>query len=487
MLRYWYYAVPPLFLAVILWAQPADRIVMIAANDPPPGYPLRQSCARWLTDDCDTLAYVLRAENAARGRKAGVVGPGWFEKATGFRAYGAIDPDKHELRDAPFEPVEVDSQREYEEVLDRPGQLRDRYFLEYPPLALYLFRLGLIGAPGDGAEVHPAILDGHQFYVGCHPPRAELPGEVAVYARFRHALRIYAVLMTLAQLGLMLLIDFGLPRPSPTWLLILPGFLYNTPCRFDVLPAMLVMASIVAADRRRVAVSGLCLGLAVALKMYPLVLAPILLRFTARSWKDAIVWCACAAVPVVLSYAAMYLTDGVEGATIPFKYQLSRDPEPEWCFYGRFLPPALAVKTPAMSALRTLIPLLVSVLLCLRRPPDVFSLLRRCVIALLVFLTLSVFFSPQWWQWLAVLLVPLAGRHRWLVPLVVVLDLWTFLHFPVLFDSIAKGNFGDSVDWVRDVHVLVRAQLWFAVGAACAWAEVRDKSPSPQGRGEPIT
>ena len=46
------------------------------------------------------------------------------------------------------------------------------------------------------------------------------------------------------------------------WLLILPGFLYNTPCRFDILPALLVMASILAADRRRIAVAGLCLGLA---------------------------------------------------------------------------------------------------------------------------------------------------------------------------------------------------------------------------------
>jgi len=471
MLRYWYYAVPLIYLAVILWLQPAERPVMIAAEHPPPDYPFKKAYARWLTDDCDMLAYAIRAENAARGRKAGVVEKAWFNKKTGFREYGHFDAVECEERTAPYERMS-DSLQHFEWRLLKPEEMPDRYFLEYPPLALYLFQLGLIGAPGDGPpDVHPAILDDHQFFVGCHVPNT--PGEVVQYARFRHALRIYAVLMTLAQLGLMLLIDFGLPRPSPTWLLILPGFLYCTPSRFDILPAMLVMASVVAADKRRVAVAGLCLGLAVALKMYPLVLAPILLRFTARSWKDAFVWCGCAAVPVVLSYGAMFLTDGWEGATVPFKFQLARDPEMEWCFYGKFIPPAMAFKTPLASLLRTAFPLLVSLLCAVRRPDDVYSLLRRCAVALVTFLTLSVFFSPQWWQWLAVLLVPLAARHRWLVLPVVILDLWTYLHFPVLFDSIAGGNFGDSVTWVRNAHVLVRAELWFAIAVAFAWTELR--------------
>ncbi|MCU0705634.1 MAG: glycosyltransferase 87 family protein [Fimbriiglobus sp.] len=256
-------------------------------------------------------------------------------------------------------------------------------------------------------------------------------------------------------------------------LLVLPGFLYFTPCRFDILPAALVLASVAAADRRRVALAGLLLGLAVALKMYPLVLAPILLRFTARTWKDAAVWCACAAVPVVASYAVMFATDGVLGATVPLRFQLARDPEPEWCFYGKFLPPMLASKTPLLGALRTAVPLLVAVLLAASRPPDMASLLRRCAVALVTFLTLSVFFSPQWWQWLAVLLVPLAGRSRWLLAAVVALDLWTYLHFPVLFDAIATGTLGEWSSGVRVVHVLVRAVLWFAVAGAFAWREVR--------------
>jgi hypothetical protein len=484
LLRYWYYAVPPAYLLFLLCFQPADRPVMIASNTTP-DYPLKGAAVRLVTDDCDTLAYVIRAENAARGRKAGLTDKRWFEKATGLRGYDPDRPDDFEVRDnTPVEPGTEWPLREFDAKLTEPGGgFTDRYFLEYPPLALYLFRLGLIGAPGEGADVHPLLLDAHQFNIGCHAPTT--PDEAALYARFRHALRVYAILMTAAQFGLMLLLDFGFPRGPhrlPTWLLVLPGFLYFTPCRFDVLPGLLVVASMAAADRRHlgmIALSGLLLGLAVALKMYPLVLAPILLRFAARSWKEAAVWCACAAVPVVGSYGLMYLTDGIEGATVPLKFQLARDPEPDWCFYEKFLPKELAYKTPAMSLARTLPVLLLSLLMCVRRPPDVFSLLRRSTIAVIAFLTLSVFFSPQWWQWLAVMLVPLCTRHRWLVGFVVALDLWTYLHFPLLFDC--GGVFGDSSGWVRDLHVLVRAQLWFAVAAVFAWIEVRSERSGERG------
>lgn len=466
LLRYWYYLVPPAYLAVILWLQPGDRPVMITAE--PPEYPLRGSTCRLLTDDADTLAYVIRAENAARGRKAGVVGPQWFHKATGLQGYDPKHPDEYEQRVAPYEPF-------------RPGRPLERYFLEYPPLALYMFRLGLVGAPPVEGEGHPALLDEHQFYVGSHTPDPTKPGEVALYKRFRHAMRVYAVLMTLVQLGLMALLDFGWAAgrafPVPTWLLILPGFLYYTPCRFDVLPAALVIAAIAASDRRRVLVSGVLFGLAVALKMYPLVLGPIVLRFTARSWKDVFIWCGAGAVPVALSYGLMYLTDGWLGATVPLRFQLARDPEPVWCFYDRFIPIRLADKTPVGSLFRMGVPLIVSLACSVRRPPDVFSLLRRCSIALIVFLSLSVFYSPQWWQWLAVLLVPLAGRHRWLVGWVAALDLWTFLHFPLLFDSLSL--LGDSGPWLVDLHVLVRAQLWFVVAAVFAWIEVWNPRVEP--------
>jgi hypothetical protein len=473
-LRRWYYAVPPVYLALILWLQPADRFVMITSPHTPE-YPLQGWASRLLSDDSDTIAYALRAENAARGRKAGLTAPLLFGRTTGWR-HPTHRPEEFDTRLAPYEPPGTFELNEFEVSLTRPVEPLDRYFLEYPPLALDLFRLGHIAAPAGGTDVNPALLDSHQFNVICHPPGT--PEEVQLYRRLRHATRVYALLMTLAQLGLMLLTDRCFPG-SPTWLLVLPGFLYFTACRFDVLPAFLVMASVAAADRRKVAVAGLCLGLAVALKMYPLVLAPILLRFTARSWKDAVVWCACVALPMVLSNARMWLTDGTEGVKVPFLFQLGRDPEPHWCFYGKFLPPELSFKTPIMSAVRTAIPLVVSVFWSVRRPPDVNSLLRRCVLAVGTFLTVAVFYSPQWWQWLAVLLVPLALRHRWLVWVVLFLDVWTYLHFPIMFDAMVTDllTHGDEAwdgwDVLRIVHVWARGVVWLAMMGALVWHELR--------------
>ena len=471
LLRRWYYLVPVVYLAVILWVQPADRMVMTLTDHPPADYPFRGWVTRVVTDDGDTIAYALRAENAARGRKAGLMGTDLFGRQTGWR-YPTGRAEEFVEREAPFEPEPEKKREEYEERLTKPGEWLPRYFLEYPPLALYLFELGLVGAPGDGPpDVHPAILDGHQYHVGCHVPNT--PAEEVQYRRFRHATRVYAILMTLAQLGLMLVLDRGFPK-SPTWLLVLPGFLYFTPCRFDILPAFLVMASVIAADRRRVAAAGVCLGLAVALKMYPLVIAPLLLRYTARGWKDAFVWCGCAAVPLLLTYGTMLLTDGWAGASLPLRFQLARDHEPQWCYYGKFLPPELAFKTMPWSAVRTAVPLLTAVGWSLFRPPDVFSLLRRCTFALLAFLTVSVFYSPQWWQWVAVLLVPLCVRHRWLVGLVVFLDVWTYLHFPLLYDALcirtAEGD-PEGLSVPRILHVWVRSVGWLAVSAGLTWEE----------------
>jgi hypothetical protein len=503
MLRRWPYLVPPAFFLALVLLQPADRLVL--PQEPPvPGYPLHGSLTRLITDDSDTLAYAMRAENAARGRKAGLIGEVTFDPETGFRAYsGTKDPV---TRVAPFEPDPLFDQRLFDDKLAQPADFTDRYFLEYPPAALHLFRLGLVGSGrADARHVHPALLDAHQLNVAWHTPATA--DERALFRAFRHATRVYWLVMLAALAGLMALtargVGAGGAAAGPPWLLLLPGFLYFTPCRFDVLPAALALCAVAAADRRRVWLSGGCLGLAVALKMYPLALAPLVLRYAARTWGQAAVWCLAAAVPVVLSYGGMALTDGITGATVPTKFQLGRDPEPEWCFYGKFLPPEWTLKTPdkatAYSVLRAAPVLLVVLLLCVRRPPDVYSLLRRCAVAVVLFMTFQLFYSPQWWQWLAVLLVPLVRRHPWLLVYVVAHDLLTYLHFPILFDNIGTRAVENWDAWVaanlnarvdlaaalRGGHVWLRAAMWAGLVAAFAWQEWKATPPAvdpPAGR-----
>jgi Glycosyltransferase family 87 len=491
--RRWPYLVPPLLFVVLYALQPSDRLVL-PQEKPVPGYPLYGTATRLIGDDSDTAAYVMRAKNAARGRKAGLLGPVTFDPDTGWRAYwGTKDPV---TRIAPYEPAPEFEQVDFDRKLLVPAEPTDRYFLEYPPAALYLFRLGLIGSGrSDSLDVHPGLLDAHQLNVAWHTPATD--DEKALYRTFRHAIRVYWFLMLLALVGLMVLVDRGVgangAASGPVWLLLLPGFLYFTPCRFDILPAGLVVCAIAAADRRRVLLSGGCLGLAVALKMYPLALAPILLRYAARTWGQATAWCVAAAVPLVLSYGVMYWTDGIDGATVPMKFQLGRDPEPDWCFYGKFLPLEWTYKGTANTLFRTLPVLACVLLMCVRRPPNVESLLRRCTIAVVLFVTFQQFFSPQWWQWFAVLLVPLARQHRWLVWYVVIHDLLTYLHFPILFDSLGTKVVQEWSEWwtarlgvtveldalIRAAHVWLRAILWAGLVAAFGWREVTSPASAP--------
>jgi hypothetical protein len=71
--------------------------------------------------------------------------------------------------------------------------------------------------------------------------------------------------------------------------------------------------------------------------------------------------------------------------------------------------------------------------LAYRPLPEIPSLLRRSAVVLIVFISLQVFFSPQWIIWLTPLLAPLAQRDRSLIPWLVAFDLIMFLSFPVVF------------------------------------------------------
>ncbi len=453
-LRHWPFLLPVVYFAVIWWLQPADRFVPpggLAAGDS--RYPLSGGWARVVYDDAEDATFVLRSLNAERGRLAG----------------RADEPDGIEPADFP----------EYA-AADRP--LEPRYFADYPPLPLYLFRLGFRLSDPPAGPVSPAVLDGHQFNVCHHEPQTDT--DRAMWRSFRVSQRIYSVVFLAALLGVMWLTHVGVGAngraKGPVWLLVLPAVLYFTSSRYDILPAALTLFAIAATDRRRPLLGAVLLGLAVALKLYPLVMAPILLRYAAGSVREAVRWCAAFATPLVASYLPMLLSDGVQGVLGPFKFQMSRPAEQWWIFYGRVIPAGLALAGGMSSAFRAVVLLAVVGGMALRRPPDVESVLRRCAVAVLLFISLQVFFSPQWWLWAAVLLVPLAGRRPRLTAAVVLSDLIIYLGFPLVFDLLAFNGLGAdraSSDRVGEVLraglVYARAGVWFVIGAGLLRQELK--------------
>lgn len=447
-LRHWPFLLPVLFFAVVWWLQPADRLVPaggLAAGDP--RYPLPGGWARLAFDDSDAASFGLRSLNADRGRLAGrAEEPDWIEPAD-FPGYAAAG--------RPLEP---------------------RYFAEYPPLALYLFRLTFrLAGPADG-PITPGLLDAHQFNLTQYEPVT--PADRELFRGLRAAQRLDTAVFLAALLGVMWLTHAGVGAngraKGPVWLLVLPGVLYFTACRYDILPAALTLFAVAATDRGRPLLGGLLLGLAVALKLYPLVIAPILLRHAAGSVREAARWCAAFAVPLAATYLPMLLTDGVPGVLAPFRFQMSRPAEGDWIFYGRLLPAGLALAGGMSSVFRAGVLLVAVGALCLRRPPDVESVLRRCAVAVLLFISLQVFFSPQWWLWAAVLLVPLAGGRPRLAAAVVLSDLIIYLGFPVVFDLKAFGELpAETGVGLRAVLVYARAAVWFAIGAGLLRQELK--------------
>jgi len=456
MLRSWPFAVPVLYLLVLLAVQPAGR--QVPPGGAVPVCRLAGGFARLIADDSDTAAWVLRAENAARGRKAGRL-------------------------DEPLEwpkpmPDDLTHEGFFGPRYANPAPLSDRYFLEYPPAALYFFRLGLVGSgrPSNDEPLNSAILDGHQYHVACHAPAT--PTEERWYAAIRHAQWVYAAILLTVLMGVMLLVRTGVGANGvargPMWLLVLPGTLYFTPCRFDILPAALVLACVAATDRKRPLFGAALLGLAVALKTYPLILAPLVLRYAARTWGGAVAWCvAFGLVPTVFA-VSLFLTDGKEAILSPLAFQANRTPHPEWIFYDRLFPTLFAFGDLPGQLFRGLPVLLTVGLLAVKRSTNADVLIRRCAVAVILFVSLQVIFSPQWWIWIATLLVPLSGRRRWLIAAVAAGELLTYATFPLLFDALAFEEIPYRVGaTLRDWSVWVRAALWFGVLAALVLEEGR--------------
>ena len=98
----------------------------------------------------------------------------------------------------------------------------------------------------------------------------------------------------------------------------------------------------------------------------------------------------------------------------------------------------------------------------------------------ILFVSLQVIFSPQWWIWIATLLVPLAGRRPWLVAAVAFGEVFTYATFPLLFDAHAFEAISDDLGTtLREIAVWTRAALWFGIAGLLVLEE--GKPPVQRG------
>jgi len=207
-------------------------------------------------------------------------------------------------------------------------------------------------------------------------------------------------------------------------------------------------------------------------KVYPVLLAPLVVRYLWTDRRAALTWAAAYSGAGAALLLPPLLTADWQAVAGPLRVQLGREPMGPTIYVK--LPGALSANGWVGRGFRFGALALVMLALCRTRPPDLASLLRRGALAVIAFTALSVFYSPQWLLWFSPLLVPLAGKGRLFPALVAGLDVVTYLSFAVVMEygdsqGVAAGDLPAPLAraWALMDPVLVNAR-WVILAAIVA-------------------
>ena len=306
-------------------------------------------------------------------------------------------------------------------------------------------------------------------YQGTHlgyPPLAIL--YLTIPALFTDNINVYGSLLialnailTLALIAVTayLLKEFG-KKTNRLWLFTLPAFLYFAVNRFDVLPAFLSMLSLLFLVKKRFGWSFFLLSLLFLTKGYAIVLFPVWFVFylnqqpSQLSKENIFRPLFFFIIPIVVVTTFFCLVAGLENGLFPYVYQSLR-----YFGYGSFqvifhqslsslLPagifnPGASLAVKAFSFLQLLLPILIfagyGVFKKYIKTAD--DVVRWSFLVLLIYVFLSIYYSPQWLIWLLpffVLTVSDWRAVRWWVAY----DIFSYLQFPLAWDLLSPYSWG---------------------------------------------
>jgi hypothetical protein len=411
-----------LYLTTIWMLQPEERLGSSACLP---------KLGRLLYDDYDVTAFSVRGLNAECGRRPGrLTDPCTERKPVGEAAL-------------------ADSQVPF--------------YLEYPPATLVLFRLPYWLPPKiDLQRAATDVGDACHNDIVEHFPRT--PDEQALWRKFRHAARTFNAF----GIGCLLLLTFvvradycrGQGVEGAILLFVLPASLYFSANRFDVLPALLTALSLAFLGRDRLVASAVCLGLATMVKVYPGFVSVFVIRFLFNRPRAGLSWFIAYLMTLIVAVIPAFASWGWEANIAPYQVQLSRTLE-AWTFYGLIFPMPLGEDSTEARIFRLGVVIVALLILSWRKVSDIDGILRRSAVVLIFFVSLQVFFSPQWVLWLSPLLVPLAGKDRTIFWLTLALDLITYFTFPAAWDL-----------EVPNQHILLSV-LTYGRAIVLAWLVIR--------------
>ena len=249
--------------------------------------------------------------------------------------------------------------------------------------------------------------------------------------------------------------------PLFTWLS--PAALYFALFRFDLYPALASLMALLALRNERYVRAAVWLGLCIALKGYAAVFLPALGVYLVYKvgFKKAVALSALALAPITLSLGVVALYAGVEGVLMPFEFHAGRGYNGETIYVA--LNTLLNERgTPLLDwMLKHRVPVMLQVafglLAAAMRPKTFEQLLYAFLVAIVGFVTTSVFHSPQFALWIIV--AAAFTRNRYLQVLLAALSWFTYLYFPILFDWSARPDAPEKMTGLMEASILVLVVL----------------------------
>jgi hypothetical protein len=226
--------------------------------------------------------------------------------------------------------------------------------------------------------------------------------------------------------------------------MLLPAGIYFTHNRFDIIPAFLGLLAIYLLSKDRFRLSAFVIAIGFLTKWYLVLLLPVFLAYfyTKRgkiNWQMVLVFvltCAALLLPTLL-------TGGAEGFLAPYVTQLSRGlDQPSFVFLvSLFLDRAFGLDIKNVYFAGASLALQFSIVpMCITsRIDSVDKVIRWSLLSILVFIIFARINSPQWLLWVSPLLILSAGG-RVFVAGIMLIDLLTYLQFPILYYLRAYGD-----------------------------------------------
>jgi hypothetical protein len=317
---------------------------------------------------------------------------------------------------------------------------------EYPQLATYFFAVPYIVLDFPGPLDTRLIGELESIVASGFTTNPNLPDSPHLRNRLfmRYSLVFSLLMVPFLFFSVLIVYKLRPDRKHLAFLMLLPAGLYFTHNRFDIIPSFLGLLAIYLLSRERPRLSAFVIALGFLTKWYLVLLLPVFLTYCyTRSRKINTQMIFVFAVTCLAILLPAILSGGVHGLLAPYVTQLSRSLNQPSLFFLLFLFMnrvfGLYVYNIYSAAASLVLQFSVIPLCVTSRVDSIGKVIGWSLLSVLVFIIFARINSPQWILWVSPLLILLAGG-RLFVAGIIILDLLSYLQYPVLYHLRTYGD-----------------------------------------------